>query len=163
MQRRCNGGTTEVQRRYYGSATEVQRRCNGYAMEVQWICNGYAMEVQWIYATDMQPRCAICAAGRIGCRYQGERSGLWVDSLVCGWIREVGGMPERGVLTNLAANLARNLRMRPVMPGPRRIIADRAKTSSRWPTAVARLFSPSRLIRIAAFAIFTRDFRLAGQ
>ena len=113
------------------------------------ICNGYATEVCYMR----------CGADRLSIPgrtvwFVGGFSGLWVDSLVCGWIREVGGMPERGVLTNLAANLARNLRMRPVMPGPRRIIADRAKPSSQWPTAVGRLFSPSRLIRIAAFAIF---------
>ena len=35
MQRRCNGGATEVQRRCNGGATEVQRRCNGNATEMQ--------------------------------------------------------------------------------------------------------------------------------
>ena len=46
MERRCNGGETEVQRRWNGGATEVQRRCNGSATEVQRKCNGGATEVQ---------------------------------------------------------------------------------------------------------------------
>ena len=39
MQRRCNGGTTEVLRRCNGGTTEVLRRCNGVATMMQRRCN----------------------------------------------------------------------------------------------------------------------------